>query len=171
MEAWAELEIRSFEPRDEAAVGAFIVGIQAGEFGVPITLEDQPDLRRIPAFYQRGSGGFWVACAGERVAGTIALIDIGGGECALRKMFVDPAFRGHEVGLALRLMKVAFDHAAAQGVSTIYLGTTDAFKAAHRFYEKHGFMELPKSSLPPSFPAMPLDTKFYRRAVAPFEEG
>ncbi|HJU83438.1 MAG TPA: GNAT family N-acetyltransferase [Holophagaceae bacterium] len=162
------LVLRPFEPADRDAVGRLILSIQREEFGVPITLEDQPDLAEIPTFYQRGSGGFWVACDGGRIVGTVALIDIGGRECALRKMFVDPAYRGKEAGVALGLMKAAFDHARAHGVEAIYLGTTDAFKAAHRFYEKHGWTELPKAALPDRFPAMRLDTKFYRRGMAPF---
>jgi RimJ/RimL family protein N-acetyltransferase len=42
------------------------------------------------------------------------------------------------------------------------LGTTDAFKAAHRFYEKNGFTEIPEHELPAMFPRMKQDTKFYR---------
>jgi predicted N-acetyltransferase YhbS len=34
--------------------------------------------------------------------------------------------------------------------------------AAHRFYEKHGFSEIAPAQLPPSFPIMRVDTKFYR---------
>lgn len=41
------------------------------------------------------------------------------------------------------------------------LGTTEAFVAAHRFYKRNGFAIIAKADLPPAFPLMPLDTRFY----------
>lgn len=58
-----------------------------------------------------------------------------------------------------------FDWARAQEIQEIYLGTTDKFVAAHRFYEKNGFVEIPKAALPPQFPVMNVDSKFYKIAV------
>jgi predicted N-acetyltransferase YhbS len=46
-------------------------------------------------------------------------------------------------------------------VKDIFLGTTDKFLAAHRFYEKHGFTEVAKETLPVSFPLMAVDSRFY----------
>ncbi|MGO7422080.1 GNAT family N-acetyltransferase, partial [Rhizobium ruizarguesonis] len=46
-----------------------------------------------------------------------------------------------------------------------FLGTTDKFVAAHRFYEKNGFTEIAKSALPRTFPLMAVDSKFYRYKV------
>ncbi|KPB55416.1 Acetyltransferase [Pseudomonas coronafaciens pv. oryzae] len=48
-----------------------------------------------------------------------------------------------------------------RGVTDIFLGTTDKFLAAHRFYEKHGFREIAKEALPASFPLIAVDSKFY----------
>ena len=50
----------------------------------------------------------------------------------------------------------------AHGFRSVYLGTTEAFRAAHRFYEKNGFSEIEKGELPPAFPVMPVDSRFYR---------
>jgi hypothetical protein len=47
----------------------------------------------------------------------------------------------------------------------VFLGTTPFFRAAHRFYEKHGFSQIPKQRLPSSFPIMEVDTKFYHLRV------
>lgn len=44
-----------------------ILPIQQIEFGVPITIEAQPDLLDIEASYIRPGGGFWGAVAGERL--------------------------------------------------------------------------------------------------------
>lgn len=144
------------------AVARLIVGIQRGEFGIPITLEQQPDLADIPGFYQTAGGGFWVAVDGAGVVGTIALKDIGGGQAALRKMFVAASHRGGGIGVAKTLLGTALDHAGRAGLTEIYLGTTDKFVAAHRFYEKHGFSPVAAEHLPPAFPRMAVDTRFYQ---------
>lgn len=142
-------------------VAGLIVGIQRGEFGIPITLEQQPDLADIPGFYQTGAGGFWVAVDGAAVVGTIALKDIGGRQGALRKMFVAASHRGG-AGVARALLESLLAHARQSGLTEIYLGTTDKFLAAHRFYEKHDFAPVAAEHLPPTFPRMAVDSRFYR---------
>jgi len=143
-----------------------IVPIQQREFGIPITYEDQPDLHDIAAFYRKGCGEFWIALQGEEVVGSIALIDIGKGQAALRKMFVKEAYRGASQGVAKRLLETLLDHAGRSGVTEVYLGTTSKFLAAHRFYEKTGFDLIDEAELPDDFPRMAVDTRFYRRRLA-----
>ena len=156
-----DVQIKRFEPDDQQGVLDVIVPIQREEFGIAISAEDQPDLKAIPAFYQSGTGDFWVAKAGEQVIGTIGLKDIGAGQAALRKMFVAAEYRGRELGVAAKLLNRLIEDAGRNGVKEIFLGTTDKFLAAHRFYEKHGFAEVAKQSLPASFPLMAVDSKFY----------
>jgi N-acetylglutamate synthase-like GNAT family acetyltransferase len=158
----SDIEIRPFEPSDEAGVFDLIVPIQREEFGIPISAADQPDLAAIPSFYQRGKGQFWVAVRNGTVVGTIGLKDIGNDQAALRKMFVSADVRGREQGVAARLLAGLVQHANAVGLQDIILGTTAKFLAAHRFYEKSGFAEIQEDELPSSFPRMMVDTKFYR---------
>jgi N-acetylglutamate synthase-like GNAT family acetyltransferase len=155
--------VQPFDTRHARSVVDLIVSIQQDEFGIPITYADQPDLGDIPGFYQRGSGNFWIALDGDRVVGSVALLDIGGGETALRKMFVAAPYRGAAHGVAGDLLATLCDHARARDVNTIYLGTTAGFLAAHRFYEKNGFDLVEPECLPPSFPRMAVDTRFYRK--------
>ncbi|MBN3469439.1 N-acetyltransferase [Pseudomonas savastanoi pv. phaseolicola] len=117
------IQVRRFVPNDEQGVSALILPIQREEFGIPITAEDQPDLKAIPTFYQTGTGDFWVAVQGNQVVGS-------------------------------------------RGVTEMFLGTTDKFHAAHRFYEKHGFREIEKKDLPASFPLIAVDSKFYTLALS-----
>jgi N-acetylglutamate synthase-like GNAT family acetyltransferase len=159
------LEIIPFRPGFESDVLELIVSIQRGEFAIDITAEQQPDLHDIRAFYQVGRGNFWLAVVGERVVGTISLLDIGNQQGALRKMFVRPDFRGPEAGTAKRLLDTLLAWARDREVREIFLGTTSKFLAAHRFYEKSGFTEIPKSALPPAFPIMKVDTRFFHRRV------
>ena len=159
------MEIVPFRPELEAQVVALVLGIQRGEFGMAITAEQQPDLRRIPGFYQVRGGNFWVALAAGEVVGTLGLLDIGSAQGALRKMFVHPGFRGGEARTAARLLETLVAWCAAGSIREVFLGTTPHFLAAHRFYAKNGFREIPRSALPAAFPVMEVDEKFYHRRV------
>jgi len=168
MSAGFTLEIAAFEPRFQREVVELIVSIQRGEFGIDITAAQQPDLHDIPGFYQIRGGGFWVALAGGRVVGTISLLDIGSGQGALRKMFVQREFRGARAGAAQRLLDTLIDHTRRQKLRDLFLGTTSKFLAAHRFYAKNGFREIARPDLPSSFPVMAVDDRFFHRRL---EEG
>jgi len=159
------VSIAAYTPRWEPQIIELISSIQRTEFGIDITPAQQPDLKSIPTFYQTGVGNFWVAVDDDRVVGTIALKDIGDGGAALRKMFVAPAWRGSEKGIARALLDRLLNWARSKDVSDIYLGTTAQFKAAHRFYEKNGFSQVPKEMLPASFPVMRVDSMFYKYTV------
>ena len=153
--------VAPFSEADQQGVLDVILPIQQREFGIPITQADQPDLTDIRGFYQSGTGGFWVARSNVEIVGAVGLKDIGLGQAALRKMFVAAQFRGRELGVAGKLLDALLAHARVQGVSEIFLGTTEKFLAAHRFYEKKGFTELQKAALPEAFPMMAVDSKFY----------
>ena len=162
MESKLAIEIRPFYPVYEKQVIDLIVAIQRKEFNIPITADDQPDLKNIPEYYQKGNGNFWVALHNDKVVGTVSLLDIGGNLAALRKMFVNRDYRGREIGTAQKLLEISLNWAITHGIRKIYLGTTPQFLAAHRFYEKNGFKEVSKRDLPETFPIMKVDTKFYK---------
>jgi N-acetylglutamate synthase-like GNAT family acetyltransferase len=152
-----------FAVGDAAGVRNLILDIQRNEFGFSITWEDQPDLHDIDGWYRAGAGEFWVAKDEQgRVIGMIGLRDIGGGAGALRKMFVAREWRGEERGVARQLVEFLIAHARKRGLRTILLGTNEAFRAAHRFYEKCGFQRVEGTTLPAAFPRMSGDTRFYR---------
>lgn len=155
------IDIRPFAPGDRDGMIAVILPIQQAEFAIAITAEDQPDLADIPNFYQSGQGQFWVAVKDGTVVGTLGLKDIGHAQAALRKMFVAADARGKADGIAAKLLAALLDHASRAGIADIFLGTTEKFLAAHRFYEKNGFCEIPPDDLPASFPRMAVDSKFY----------
>ena len=155
-------EVTLYTGRYQQDVIDLILPIQQTEFGIPVTLSDQPDLSTIPEFYQSGNGNFWVALVQGRVAGTIGLLDIGHGRGALRKMFVHAHYRGAKYGVGQALLNGLLHHAAEKSLREILLGTTEKFVAAHKFYEKNGFEQIMKSELPPEFPIMAVDVKFYR---------
>jgi catechol 2,3-dioxygenase-like lactoylglutathione lyase family enzyme/N-acetylglutamate synthase-like GNAT family acetyltransferase len=159
------IDIVTFEPRFAAGVVSVILPIQQEEFSIPIALDGQPDIQDIGTFYQRGNGNFWVALADNEVVGTLGLLDIGHGQAALRKMFVKAEYRGARHSVAHRLLQALVDWCGQRSIREVLLGTTARFLAAHRFYEKNGFREISRAELPPSFPVMTVDSKFYRRAL------
>ncbi|MDP4162188.1 MAG: GNAT family N-acetyltransferase [Bacillota bacterium] len=159
------IRIREYDTRDNEDVVDLILSIQQEEYGIPISKEDQPDLFQIESFYQNGNGNFWVAVFEDRVVGTIALIDIGNGQVALRKMFVKEEFRGKTLNTANLLLEKAKEWTREKNVKEIFLGTTLKFVAAQRFYEKNGFQLIEKEELPESFPIMQVDRKFYKYYV------
>ncbi len=157
--------VKRYAAEHRDGIVALILPIQQAEFAIPITLDDQPDLLDIEGFYQRGKGNFWVALDGDMVVGTISLLDIGNGQGALRKMFVNADYRGKELGVSQRLLNTLFDWSREQDIAEVLLGTTAKYLAAHRFYEKNGFIEIRKGELPSSFPVLSVDTKFYKRLL------
>lgn len=164
------ISVRPYDAQDRQGVIGTILPIQQVEFKVPITLADQPDLLDIPGFYQNGHGNFWVAvsdktCSTGEVIGTIALKDFGGARAALRKMFVQGPWRGPQHGIAAKLLDTLLAWALEQGLREIYLGTTAVMPAAHRFYEKNGFALIEAAQLPPDFPRMAVDSRFYLKQL------
>ncbi len=137
-----------------------IIPIQQIEFGVPITLADQPDLLDIENNYHATGGNFWGALHDGKVVGTIALIAIGDNKGVIRKMFVNKDFRGKEFGIAQKLLDQLVAYCRATGISDLYLGTVDILKAAIRFYERNGFVTIAEQDLPAAFPIMSADNVF-----------
>ncbi len=159
------MKIEPYQRAYKQQVTALILGIQQGEFGVAISVEDQPDLRNIPDFYQTGNGNFWVAVSDQQVVGTIALLDIDNQQVALRKMFVIETFRGSEKGVAKMLLDQCHEWAFKQGVTDIYLGTIDVYQAAMRFYQKNGYQKMERINLPSTFPLIAVDNVFYHKQL------
>jgi GNAT superfamily N-acetyltransferase len=152
-------------------VEALVLPIQQIEFGVKITREEQPDLMLIAKTFQFGLGNFWVALDGQMVVGSIGLVDIGNHQVAVKKMFVAREYRGKASGVAQMLMDTAIAWCVAHDVREVFLGTAAQLHAAHRFYEKNGFVELVASQLPPAFPLVSVDTKFYRLCVQEYRNS
>jgi len=138
-----------------------ILPIQQIEFNVPVTLEAQPDLLDIEHFYHKSGGCFWGAFMGEELIGTIALINTGHNAGALRKMFVKKEYRGKDLGVAQKLLEILLQFCRGKQITDVYLGTVEMLKAAHRFYERNGFVLTDIKDFPPYFPRMMADNMFY----------
>ena len=159
------LIVKEYSYEYQAQVVDLILHIQQLEYNVQITKDDQPDLFTIEEFYQTGNGNFWVAIYDDKVVGTISLLDIGNNQVALRKMFVNKEYRGAKYKTASLLLDNAIKWAKERSIKAVYLGTTPQFLAAHRFYEKNGFISIGLEDLPENFPVLQVDKKFYKYSV------
>ena len=110
----------------------------------------------------RGTFG-WQEINGQIVT-TNGWLEVGDARGELRKMFVAASHRGTEVAASSQTC-LTWERMAR--MTEVMLGTTERMKAAHRFYEKWGFVEETAASLPSSFPRMRVDTKFYRYHLEP----
>ncbi len=157
------ISIQPFTQEYQQQVIDLIVSIQAQEFGVSITADDQPDLKDIKNYYQKNAGNFWIALEADKIVGTIALVDIGNQQGALRKMFVKKEYRGKPLLIGQQLIDTLLQSAQQNNLAQIFLGTVPNYYAAHRFYEKNGFVRINKSDLPNNFQVMPVDKIFYMK--------
>lgn len=161
------IEITTYIDKHVSGIIDLILSIQQKEFNIPVTLETQPDLQKIPEIYQSDNGNFWVAIHNEQVIGTIGLIDIGSDMGVIRKMFVNAAYRGSVYGVGHRLLQTLLGWSVQKGMRSIFLGTVEKLKASHRFYEKNGFVRIAEQELPEQFPRMKVDTLFYKYDIQP----
>jgi RimJ/RimL family protein N-acetyltransferase len=154
--------VKEYSYENQAEVVDLVLQIQQQEYNIPITKDDQPDLFAIEEYYQTGNGNFWVALYDKNVVGTISLLDIGNNQVALRKMFVTKEYRGGTYKTASLLLDTAIKWAKERSIKAVFLGTTPQFLAAHRFYEKNGFISIGLDDLPENFPVLQVDKKFYK---------
>jgi N-acetylglutamate synthase-like GNAT family acetyltransferase len=160
-----ELTIRPYEDGDLQAVSDLIINIQKSEFSITVSHVSQLSLDDVNDYYSKGYSNFWVAVSSDRIVGTIALLDITDRAAALQKMFVAVDYRGSISGVANKLLTHLLYEAQTRGVRDIYLGTAATLDAAHRFYEKHGFVRYSKTDLPSRFPIMAIDSRFYHKSI------
>ncbi len=163
------IKIKAFEPQYTEEVIALILSIQVGEFGVVTNRDEQPDLSQIPEYYQWSGGQFWLAFTDDgKLVGSIALKPFNASQAALRKMFVAKEYRGAEYKIAQQLIDKLYQFALQNGIEEIYLGTTKKYHAAHRFYEKNGFISIAQADLPSDFPLFLVDDCFYSQKISQY---
>lgn len=94
-------------------------------------------LAALPAPYELPGGGLWVARRDEAAVGCIALQALGPTVGEIKRMYVDPAHRGH--GVARALAAHLIEEARARHYETLRLGTLTSMRPAQFLYESLGF--------------------------------
>lgn len=135
--------VREIEPRDNRGVES-VIRTCLIEFGADHegTAWADPDLGRFCEVYAPEGRKYWVATDAEgRVVAGVGIGEIHGvkGVCELQKMYCLKEARG--TGVAHVLMDLALEY-ARRYYNECYLETLDNMHAAHRFYEKYGFVRI-----------------------------
>jgi len=125
-----------------------ILHVQNVEYGVGISVEEQPDILDIQSNYISDGGNFWIALNDNgEVVGSIGLQKKTNEVAVLKKFFVYKDYRGKEFGIGTGLYKALLDFANKQGFSKVILDTPSKATRSHSFYKKAGFKEIAKEDL------------------------
>lgn len=95
-----------------------------------------------------GKGGhIFLAFAGGKPVGCVALMPMSNGVYELSKMAVSPHLRGQ--GIGRRLLEYAIAEARLIGAKSLFLGSSTKLPNAVHLYESVGFRHVPPETLPP----------------------
>ena len=160
-----EITIRPYEDQDFQAISDLIVNNHKTTTDIPTNHDIQLNSLDITDDYSKGSSGFWVAVADEKVVGSIALLDITNNAAAMQKLVFTEHHWDTETGVASKLFSHLFYEAQMCGIRDIFLGTRADLTDAHRLYEKHGFIRDSTTDLPSRFPIVSIDSHFYHKSI------
>lgn len=128
--------------RDEDAEGfiALIGGAWAEYPGCVLDVDAElPELRALAKHFAGQDGALWAAERDGRLVGMVATRPLRHDEAyEICRMYVARECRG--TGLAQRLLALAEGWVREAGAARLVLWTDTRFEAAHRFYEKHGYV-------------------------------
>ncbi|ANE48179.1 GCN5 family acetyltransferase [Paenibacillus swuensis] len=126
-----------------------ILHVQNVEYGVGISVKEQPDILDIHSNYIQDGGNFWVALNDNgEVVGSIGLQKQTDEVAILKKFFVYNEYRGKELAIGRGLYEASLDFAQKHGFSKLILDTPSIASRSHNFYKKVGFKEIAKEDLP-----------------------
>ncbi|SEJ57777.1 Acetyltransferase (GNAT) family protein [Dyadobacter sp. SG02] len=111
---------------------------------LPIDLAFQgfdEELETVRDQYGPPSGALVLAYAGERAVGCAGVRSKGEGIAELKRMYVRPEFRGHQLGRLLLERSVSV--AKELGYRKLRLDTLASMTGARRLYESFGFEVIP----------------------------
>lgn len=112
------------------------------------------DADGLPGPYVAPRGGLWLADSGEGGVGCVALRPIDGETAEVKRMFVDPHWRGRGVGRAL--LGALVEGARQRGYVTLRLGTLQDMDVAQSLYRSMGFRPIERYR-----PDELIDTRFF----------
>ncbi|KAK6533450.1 hypothetical protein TWF694_002390 [Orbilia ellipsospora] len=138
----ASIEIRLTNWLDEDGVALralqrkeIVIADYREEPGLPPSADD------MPVFLVLKLNSIPIACGGLRPLDPDANNKIR--EAEIKRMFVIPEYRGKRHGVADLLMKHLESQALERGWSTVKLETGKDMESARKFYERHGYKEIP----------------------------
>lgn len=113
--------------------------IQSLDFALTFQDVDR-ELAEIAIEYNAPSGALLLACDKDKAIACAGVRKIDGTTAELKRMFVDPAYRGLQLGQ--QLLQQALGEAKRSGYRFIRLDTVPHMKAAIKLYKDAGFYEI-----------------------------
>ncbi len=159
------IEIRTYSDEDREEVIRLFLHCQNDGTRPSVSVDDQPELRRIPEKYMDSGGNFWVAKDNGKTAGSIGLMKFGDGTAVLKKFFVYEPYRGAPCHLGRQLYGTLLDYARTHGVKQLILDTPKNTDRAHKFYERAGFTKIERADVPVVYDFPYEDSDFFRLEI------
>lgn len=100
----------------------------------------EEELKTLEHVYGPPGGVLFLLREGERIAGCVALRDLGDGVCEMKRLFLRPGFRGE--GRGKRCAERIVQTAREMGYAAMRLDTLPAMRAAIALYRSMGFTEI-----------------------------
>ncbi|HZX31729.1 MAG TPA: carbonate dehydratase [Rhodocyclaceae bacterium] len=114
----------------------------AAWLGVSLCFQNfDQEMASLPGAYSAPEGRLFFAEVDGRPAGCVGIRPFVEGACEMKRLYVDPAERGHGVGKELAL--AAIKAAKSIGYKRIFLDTLPAMRIAVKLYRELGFQEAP----------------------------
>jgi len=95
------------------------------------------ELANLPGEYSLPSGAILLAYYEGNAAGCVAMRRLAEDVCEMKRLYVQPAFRGRKIGKALSVAII--DEARKRGYSRMRLDTVPSMKEAIQLYRSLGF--------------------------------
>ena len=99
----------------------------------------EAELAGLPGRYAPPSGCLLLAMVGDEPAGCVAMRDLGGGTCEMKRLYVAPEHRGRGVGRLL--VEAVIRRAERAGYERMVLDTLPEMAGALALYRASGFVE------------------------------
>ncbi len=100
----------------------------------------EEEVETLERAYGPPGGRFLLLRAGDDTAGCVALQDLGGGICEMKRLFLRPEFRGR--GLGRKCAEEVVQIAREMGYASVCLHTLPSMRAAIVLYRSMGFREI-----------------------------